>query len=143
MGVFSHYLTISQCQNGMATSVIPKSLASDINTINNTLASHDYYTLVNGESVTSTIKTITLLNSRKLSDYKFLLACVRRGNYYRDALVIPRSYFGAEIGISMTEVDSVNAQRWYEIKYISDTQVTIQASANVEGAYIALLGVNI
>lgn len=127
----------------MATSVIPKSLASDVDTINNTLASHDYYTLVNGEPVTNTIKTITLLNGRKLSDYKFLIATVRRGNYYRDTCIMPRNYFGAEIGISMTEVDSANTQRWYEIKYVSDTQVTIQASANVEGAYMALLGVNI
>lgn len=127
----------------MATSTIPKSLASDVNTINNTLASHDYYTLVNGESVTSTIKTITLLNSRKLSDYRFLLACAKRGDFYRGALVIPRSYFIAGVGMSMTEVDSVNAQRWYEIKYVSDTQVTIQASANVSDAYVYLLGINI
>lgn len=127
----------------MATSVIPKSLASDINNINNTLASHDYYTLVNGEPVTNTVKTITLLNSRKLSDYKFLIATIKRGDYYRDTCIIPRSYLVAGVGISMTEVDSVNAQRWYEIKYVSDTQVTIQASANVSDAYIALLGVNI
>jgi hypothetical protein len=127
----------------MATSVIPKSLASDINTINNTLASHDYYTLVNGESVTNNIKTITLLNGRKLSDYKLLIATVRRGKHYRDTCVIPRSYLVADIGISMTEVDSSNKQRWYEIKYVSDTQVTIQASANADSAYIALLGVNI
>jgi hypothetical protein len=127
----------------MATSTIPKSLASDINTINNTLASHDYYTLVNGERVVSTIRTITLLNGRKLSDYKFLIATVRRGDYYRATCIMPRSYLVADIGISMTEVDSSNTQRWYEIKYVSDTQVTIQASANTDSAYIALLGVNI
>lgn len=120
-----------------------KSLNDSLTTINETLASHSYFTLVNGESVSNTQKTVTLHNGRKLSDYTLLLMLVKRGNYYRTSLLMPRPLFNASDAFDITEVDSANVQHWYDLAYISNTQVRIQSSANVTDAIVYLYGINI
>ena len=119
------------------------SLNDSLTTINETLASHSYFTLVNGESVSNTQKTVTLLNGRKLSDYTLLLMLVKRGGYYRTSLLMPRPLFNAGDALDITEVDSANVQRWYDLAYISNTQVRIQSSANVTDTMVYLYGINI
>lgn len=102
----------------------------------------DYFTLINAESITSTARTVTLYNGRNLDDYKYALAVVKRGSYYRASMLLPVPLFSASGNFSLTEVDSVNTQRWYEIKFVSSTSVTIQASSNVSDAEIWLYGIN-
>ena len=95
----------------------------------------DYYTLLNGETVTSTNTNKTLFNSRKLSDYRLLLAIAKRSGACKVSTLVVRGLFSISSDvISLAEVDSTNIQRWYEIKYVNDTTVSIQCSSNVTGS---------
>lgn len=101
----------------------------------------EYYTLLNGEDVTSTLTEVTLYNGRNLANYSKLLAVVKRGYFYRASMFIITGLFGNNSHISLTEVDSSNTQRWYEIKYVSNTKVSLQASSNAgSGCMIYLYG---
>ena len=104
----------------------------------------DYYTLLNGETVTSTLTNKTLFGSRSISNYKLLLAVVKRGGVLRVSLITVRGLFSENTAVmSLTEVDSTNTQRWYEIKYVNDTKVSIQCSSNASGnADIYLYGLH-
>ena len=102
---------------------------------------NDYFTLVNAQTASSTVATVTLYDGRKLSDYRYLLAIVRRGSYYRTTMYIPRVLFDANVAMSLTEVDSTNTQRWYEVKYVNDTHVTVQSSQNASNAQVWLYGI--
>lgn len=108
------------------------------NIIANTYAKIDYYTLINGETVSATLQTKTLFNNRRFSDYKLVLAIVKRGGLFRTSMFIPVALID---NISLFEVDSTNTQRWYEVKYVSDISVTIQASSNATGAQLWLYGI--
>ena len=103
----------------------------------------DYYTLLNGETVTSTLTNKTLFGSRKLSNYKLLLAVAKRGGVLRVSLITAQGLFSGNTAVmSLTEVDSSNTQRWYEIKYVNDTTVSIQCSSNASGADVYLYGLH-
>ena len=110
-------------------------LNSDISALNSKINDKlDYYTLLNGETVTSTLTNKTLFGSRKLSNYKLLLAVAKRGGVLRVSLITAQGLFSGNTAVmSLTEVDSSNTQRWYEIKYVNDTTVSIQCSPNASG----------
>lgn len=117
-------------------------LASGLATLNSNIANInaklDYYTLINGETVTPTLKTKTLFNNRKFSDYKMILAIVKRSGLFRASMFIPVAPFD---NISLFEVDSSNTQRWYEVKYVNDTSVTIQSSSNATDGQLWIYGI--
>lgn len=94
----------------------------------------DFFTLLNQEEPTGTATSVTLYNGRKFSDYPLLLFMYTRGAYFRATQIIPKNTFAAgTYGVSMSDVDSVNTQRWCEVKYIDDTHVTLQCSSNAVG----------
>lgn len=113
-----------------------------INTLNSKVNNMDYYTLLNGENITPNLTTVTLYGGRNLNSYKYLLAVVKRGTYYRTTMYIPTALFQMNDAMSLAEVDSSNTQRWYEVKYVNATRVNIQASSNVSDASIWLYGIN-
>ena len=113
-----------------------------MNSLNDRISNIDYFTLINAENITPTLTTFTLYQGRRLEDYKYALAIVKRGTYYRASMLIPVSLIYANGNISLTEVDSTNTQRWYEIKYVNPTTVTIQSSSNATDAIVWLYGVN-
>ena len=128
-----------------ASSVTGDDAFSKIKTIDDKINDKlDYYTLLNGESVTSNLTNKTLYGSRSLSDYHLILAVVKRGGVMRSSLMTVRGLFTQNTDvISLTEVDSVNTQRWYEIKYVDSTTVSIQCSSNASGnADIYLYGLH-
>ena len=111
-------------------------LNSDISALNSKL---DYKTLLNGETVTSTSTNKTLYNGRKFSDYKLILAIVKRSNIYRASMMIPIGLFTTGTETLLFEVDSIITQRWYDIVYINDTTVAIQCSENANSNSIIYL----
>lgn len=119
-------------------------LNSDISALNSKINDKlDYYTLLNGETVTSTLTNKTLFGSRKLSNYKLLLVVAKRGGVLRVSLITAQGLFSGNTAVmSLTEVDSSNTQRWYEIKYVNDTTVSIQCSSNASGADVYLYGLH-
>ena len=98
----------------------------------------NYITLLNGDAPTTSVVTKTLYSNRKISDYNVLLAIAKRGDFTRVSSIVPRTLFNSNIAISLTEVDSANTQRWYEIKYVSDTSVTIQKSSTASSDSVSL-----
>ena len=115
-------------------------------TIKKSISMLDYETLLNGVSPSTTSESKTIYNGRKLSDYVLYIATVIRGGGVRCSVAVPRANFLTNSDwISMTEVDSVNTQRWYEIHKSSDTQVTIQKSnsASSDNVIIYLYGIKL
>lgn len=108
----------------------------------------DFDTLLLNEEPTTTRTTKTLYGGRKISDYELLIFLVVRGSApqgVRATQIVPRSIF-ANSGygwVSMTEVDSANTQRWYEVSMVSDTQVQIQRSSNASGSNIFMYGIKL
>ena len=109
-----------------------------LNALNSKL---DYATLINGETITSTSTNKTLYNGRKFSDYRLILAIVKRVNSYRASMMIPIGLFASDRETLLFEVDSINSQRWYNIVYINNTTVAVQCSANADSeGYLYIYG---
>lgn len=139
-------LDIEDCQIVTSTNLqgAVEELDAELVAVNSSLAKLDYFTLVNGEIVSNTKRTITLFGNRKLSDYKFFIAIVRINVVTKASMYVPKTALQqASDQLSMFYVDSSNVQRWFEITYKTDTQVDIQSSANVASSTaIYLYGYN-
>ena len=92
------------------------------------------WTLLNGGVPTTSVSNWDLYGSRKISDFDILYAVACRGDYVRASQIMPRSLFTQGYIFSLTEVDSLNTQRWYEITYVTDTRVKIQKSSSASEA---------
>lgn len=128
--------TLTAAQKSQVKSNLGFANQTDLDALNSKIDDKlDYYTLLNGENVTLTNTNKTLFNSRKLSDYRLLLAVVKRSGACKVSTLVVQGLFSSSSDvISLAEVDSTNIQRWYEIKYVSDTTVSIQCSSNVSGS---------
>ena len=102
----------------------------------------DYYTIVNGAIISTTKTSQVLYNSRKLSDYHYILIIAYDTNGYRSSMFLPRGMFTSSTSVysSLTWVDSTNAQFWVEVTYQNDTHVYIQGKANTAGKYLNMYG---
>ena len=103
----------------------------------------NYYTLLYS-SITPTQTTVTTEQNRKFSDYNILFFIVKRGDYTRTTQILTSPLFrnGGFIP-NLTEVDSLNIQRWYEVRFVSDTSVKVQSSSNVTDAYVYIYGMKV
>ena len=101
----------------------------------------NYWSLFADQNTSNTIKTIDVVSGRKISDFTLLFAIVIRGNGERASSIIPTGKFTTGTWVSLTEVDSANTQRWYEIKYVDDTHITVQCSPNAEGSEVHIYGI--
>lgn len=100
-----------------------------------------YYTLLQAE-ITSTERTVSTHENRSFADYDILFFVVKRGNWARATQILPCPLFiSGTFNSSLTEVDSVNAQRWYEATYVSNTSVKIRCSSNANNAAIYIYGI--
>lgn len=75
-------------------------------------------------SLSNTAKTITSYAGRKISDYALIIIMVYRNSIVRGTLLVPVSVLKT-MRLNITEVDSINTQRWYECGYVSDTSITV------------------
>ena len=100
----------------------------------------NYWSLFADQNTSNTIKTLDVVSGRKISDFTVLFAIVVRGGGERTSSLIPIGRFTNGIWVSLSEVDSANTQRWYEVKYVSDTQVTVQCSPNATGSEVHIYG---
>ena len=100
----------------------------------------NYWSLCADQNTSNTIKTIDVVSGRKISDFTLLFAIVIRGNGERASSIIPIGKFRTGTWVSLTEVDSANTQRWYEVKYVDDTHVTVQCSSNATGSGVYIYG---
>ena len=100
----------------------------------------NYWSLCADQNTSNTIKTIDVVSGRKISDFTLLFAIVIRGNGERASSIIPIGKFRTGTWVSLTEVDSANTQRWYEVKYVDDTHVTVQCSPNATGSGVYIYG---
>ena len=101
-----------------------------------------YYSLGSNagiDTITTTSTNHTLYNSRKFSDYS-LLVVTAYDSYARASIVLPSSVFISPQPINISWVDSVNAQRWAELAYVSDTSYSLVGNAGANGKYIRLIG---
>lgn len=101
----------------------------------------NYWSLFSDQNASNTIKTLNVVSGRKISDFTFLFAIVIRGFGERASSFIPIGKFRTGTWVSLTEVDSANTQRWYEVKYVDDTHVTVQCSSNAEGSEVHIYGI--
>lgn len=98
-----------------------------------------YDTLLNGEQPSTTSTSKTLFNGRKFSDYRWFVFVAERGGGIRTTSIIPYARFSTnDHWISLSEVDSANKQRWYEVHRTSDTTVTIQKSSTASSDSVSL-----
>jgi hypothetical protein len=100
----------------------------------------EYWSLFTDASTSNTTKQISVATGRKISDFTILFAVVVRGGGERVSSFIPVGRFTTGIWVSLTEVDSANTQRWYEVKYVDDTHITVQCSSNAEGSDVRVFG---
>lgn len=100
----------------------------------------NYWSLFSDLNTSNTIKTLNVVSGRKISDFSILFAIVIRGNYERASAIIPVGRFTDGMWVSLTEVDSAKTQRWYEVKYVDDTHVTVQCSSNATGSEVHIYG---
>ena len=100
----------------------------------------EYWSLFTDASTSNTTKQIAVATGRKISDFSILFAVVVRGGGERVSSFIPVGRFTTGIWVSLTEVDSANTQRWYEVKYVDDTHITVQCSSNAEGSDVRVFG---
>lgn len=103
----------------------------------------EYYTLLYSE-VTPTQTTVTTEQNRKFSDYDILFFIVKRGDYTRVTQILTSPLFrnGGFIP-TLNEVDSLNVQRWYEVRFVSDTSAKVQSSSNATDAYVYIYGMKV
>ena len=87
-----------------------------------------------------TIKTYTVYNSRNFSNYKILIFAIVNKNLIRISSIVPYELFN-NIGINLSYVDSANTERWVEIKYVSNTSFSVNASKNINNdTYVTIYG---
>ena len=98
----------------------------------------DIKTLINGASVNA--GRITLHGGRKLSDYKMLIAEWKVSGAIRATAIVRKDSFVGASYLSLFYVDSSNTQRYVEVAYNDDTDVTLTASGNASGN-LSLFGV--
>lgn len=114
------------------------------NALRNSLSALGWYTLYEDHSVRSTDTTVTLILSRKLSDYDLLLFLFRDANksYIRMTGIAPLSMF-TETAWEGTYVNSTGTQFWVDCGRVSDTQIKIKGSANAVGGFFTLIGIKL
>ena len=100
----------------------------------------DIFQIFYAASATSTLTTYTAMTGRKLSDFSMLLIIALRGGAFRASLIITEGGF-RNSWASLTEVDSANTQRYYEVKRVDDTHITVQTSSNATGSDVIVYGV--
>lgn len=88
-------------------------------------------TLVNGAGVND--GSVTIHGGRKLSDYKVLIAEWKVNGAIRATAICRKDSFVAATNLSLFYVDSGNTQRYVEVAYNDDTDVTLTASGNASG----------
>ena len=97
------------------------------------------YQLLNQSATGNKTNHTTYLN-RKISDYYVLFIIALRNGIYRTSFIIPVTVFQTGAEVDLTEVDSANTQRWYGVRYVNDTTISIQCSSNAEGSMIMIYG---
>jgi len=103
----------------------------------------DYYTLLYS-SITPTQTTKTTEQSRSLAECNILFFVIMRGGYIRVTQIIPSTQFrNGDFIPNLAEVDSINTQRWYEVRFVSDTSVKLLSSSNATDAYIYIYGIRL
>ena len=97
-------------------------------------------------NATTTGTNYTIQNSRKFSDYGYILFLCNDGGLVRNPSIIPRALFdGSSDGYKYNvEIDYSNLQtlRWVSIRHTSDTQALIAAYAN-SAVSVHIFGVKI
>lgn len=96
----------------------------------------DYETIVNSANVNA--GNVTLYNGRALSKYSLIQLTWYVSYLVRASAIVPRSAFTNGINVELFYVDSQNAQRWAEVKYVNDTTVNISCSSNASGNITAV-----
>ena len=100
--------------------------------INSSLGKIDWYYLLSSEPAQTTTRTITLMLSRQLPDYDIMVLTTADENlgYIRGSIVMPMRLFLSIQKATVFDVNSVNAQHYIDVKYVSDTQLSIITNQN-------------
>lgn len=103
----------------------------------------DWYYLLSNVTATTTASTHTLNNSRKLSDYRYLMFIMLDNSsapLARCTMFLPRELYTNITGVTLSQVNSANQQFWIDIKRVSDTQLSIQSSSIANGYKVHVFG---
>lgn len=100
------------------------------------------WNLVSSGYLSAGAQNKTIISGRKLSDFNMLIIQWFRYRTIRESMIVTTPQLSGGNTCELVDVDSSNTQRWIDITYVSDTEVTITASSNIGATdQIIILGV--
>ena len=127
------------------------SLNDSLNSVNDSLSALsdrvdglDWYTLYEDHVVQSSAVTLTIMYSRKISDYTLIVFCYRDSNksYIRLTGITPIRLW-TNSAWEGSYVNSVGTHYWVDVGRVSDTQIRVIGSSTAVGGYVSVFGIRL